>query len=395
MAVACASMTSHAIVTQANVPLEWPEPIQRVQLLAESGVSELPAQYVRPECERAVGSEDLEELQIPLIDISGLDDEKQRKMVLAEIGHACEECGFFQVINHGIPVSLLRKTILVARQFFDLPLEEKQAYANNPLTYEGYGSRLGIEKGAILDWGDYFFFHILPTSIRDPSKWPTKPTFWRETMDEYSQHLAKLGYKMLDAISTTLEVSPDAFQESFGDHINLAFRVNFYPPCPQPDLTLGLAAHSDPGGLTILLQDEHVSGLQVRRHGKWVPVKPTPGGLIVNLGDQIQIMSNGIYKSVEHRAVVNRDQDRVSIAAFFSPSNEKEVGPMKELVSASRPARYTPMTFKEYRSFIRRSGTQGKHVVDSVTSNANIKTRRQCSSLSRAPSLSLSLQQQS
>eukprot|EP00250_Pteridium_aquilinum_P000377 c10411_g1_i1 orf=79-1242(+) len=368
MAVACASMTSPAIVTQANVPLEWPEPIQRVQLLAESGVRELPAQYVRPECERALESESLEELEIPVIDISGLEDDKKRKLVLAEMGHACEECGFFQVVNHGIPLSLLQRTLLVARQFFDLPLEEKQAYANNPLTYEGYGSRLGIEKGAILDWGDYFFFHVLPTAIRDPSKWPTKPTLWRETMDECSQHLAKLGYRMLEAISTTLDVPANALKESFGEDTHLAFRVNFYPPCPQPDLTLGLSSHSDPGGLTILLQDEHVTGLQVRRNGKWVPVKPIPGGLIVNLGDQIQIMSNGIYKSVEHRAVVNRDEYRVSIAAFFNPSNERAIGPIKELVSPTHPPRYEPMTFKEYRSFIRRNGTQGKQIVESVSS---------------------------
>ncbi|MCO5561087.1 hypothetical protein L7F22_014708 [Adiantum nelumboides] len=390
MAVACAAMASPAIVTQANVPLEWPEPIQRVQLLAESGVSELPTQYVRPESERVDDIEFIDELEIPLIDISGLDDDKRRKLVLAEIGHACEECGFFQVTNHGIPLSLLQRTLLVAKQFFDLPLDEKQAYANNPLTYEGYGSRLGVEKGAILDWGDYFFFHVLPTSIRDPSKWPTRPTLWRETMDEYSQHLAKLGYKMLEAISTTLDVSPNTLKESFGDHINLALRVNFYPSCPQPNLTLGLSAHSDPGGLTILLQDEQVSGLQVRRHGKWVPVKPTPGGLIVNLGDQIQIMSNGIYKSVEHRAVVNRDKQRVSIAAFFNPSNEQEVGPIRELVSPKHPARYMPMTFKEYRSFIRRSGTQGKQFVDSVTSSP-IETPRQCSSLCPPPPPPLAL----
>lgn len=108
-------------------------------------------------------------------------------------------------------------------------------------------------------------------------------------MDECSQHIAKLGYKMLEAISTTLEVSPNALKESFGEDAQLAFRVNFYPPCPQPDLTFGLSSHSDPGGLTILLQDEHVSGLQVRRDGRWVPVKPIPGGLVVNLGDQIQV----------------------------------------------------------------------------------------------------------
>lgn len=237
------------------------------------------------------------------------------------------------------------------------------------MTYEGYGSRLGVEKGAVLDWGDYFYLNILPTCVRDPTKWPTRPTLWRETMDEYSQQVAKLSQKLLAAISCTLDASPDALKEAFGEEKSeLSIRVNFYPPCPQPDLTLGLSAHSDPGGLTLLLQDESVEGLQVRYEGRWVTVKPVPGSLVANLGDQIQILSNGIYKSVEHRAIVNREKQRVSIAAFNNPSNEQVVGPLKEIVNKATPARYQRMSFKEYRSFIRRSGTKGKETVESMSS---------------------------
>ncbi|KAH7440939.1 hypothetical protein KP509_03G016900 [Ceratopteris richardii] len=290
-------------------------------------------------------------------------------MVLAEIANAFEQYGFFQVVNHGIPSSILHNTLSAGKQFFDLPAHEKQKYANNPLTYEGYGSRIGVQKGAILDWGDYFYFHVLPASIRDPSKWPRKPVSWRETMEEYSKHLSKLAESLLCAMSMTLGLAPQGLRQSFGGDINLSLRINFYPPCPQPNLTLGLSAHSDPGGLTILMQDDEIPGLQVRYDGNWIRVKPAPGGLTVNLGDQIQIMTNGIYKSIEHRVVVNQHKERVSVAAFFSPGNDTNVGPMMELTSPDRPAKYPKMSFKEYRSFIRRRGTQGKQVLQSMESS--------------------------
>lgn len=349
-------------------PLDWPEPIQRVQILAESGLSVLPSQYIRPESERPCEKLVDPEVEIPQINLSGLEDENQRKFILAEIAHACEEWGFFQIVNHGVGLPLLQRMLLVAKQFFELPPDEKQAYANDPITYEGYGSRLGIQKGAILDWNDYFFLHILPSSTRDTTKWPTRPILWRDTVDEYSQQIAQLSQKLLAAISSTLDVRPSALYEAFGNKdTELSIRVNLYPPCPQPGLTLGLAPHSDPGGITILLQDESVDGLQVRHDGSWITVKPVRGGLIVNLGDQIQIMSNGIYKSVEHRAIAQREKQRVSIAAFCNPANDGLVAPLKELVKDGTSARYQAMTFKEYRSSIRRIGAKGKYTVESIS----------------------------
>lgn len=160
---------------------DWPEPIQRVQCLAESGISELPPRYVRPENERPtiIDNHDAEPvISIPVVDLSGLEG-PDRQETARKISDACKNWGFFQVVNHGVPVSLIHRAREVSRQFFYLPLEEKQVYANSPKTYEGYGSRLGIEKGAILDWGDYFFQHFLPLNLKDVNKWPAKPTAYR------------------------------------------------------------------------------------------------------------------------------------------------------------------------------------------------------------------------
>lgn len=116
----------------------------------------------------------------------------------------------------------------------------------------------------------------------------------RETTQEYSAELVKLCKILMRALSIALGLEAERLQEEFGseDEIDMHLRVNYYPKCPQPDLTLGLSSHSDPGGLTVLLADECVAGLQVTKDGKWVTVKPAPNALIVNVGDQIQV---GIY----------------------------------------------------------------------------------------------------
>ncbi|PKI39553.1 hypothetical protein CRG98_040023 [Punica granatum] len=257
----------------------------------------------------------------------------------------------------------------VWREFFHLPMELKQAYANSPKTYEGYGSRLGVEKGAILDWSDYYFLHYLPLCLKDYNKWPALPASCREVINEYGKQLVMLAGRLMKILSVNLGLGEDYLQNAFGgEDIGACLRVNFYPKCPQPDLTLGLSSHSDPGGMTLLLPDNHVPGLQVRKDGNWITVKPAPHAFIVNIGDQIQILSNAIYKSVEHRVIVNSSKERVSLAFFYNPKSDIPIGPAKELVTPGNPAPYTPMTFDQYRLFIRTMGPQGKSHVDSLMS---------------------------
>lgn len=96
----------------------------------------------------------------------------------------------------------------------------------------------------------------------------------------------------MKVLSLNLGLEEDYLQNAFGgENIGACLRVNFYPKCPQPDLTLGLSSHSDPGGMTLLLPDDHVTGLQVRKDNHWITVKPAPHAFIVNIGDQIQVFS--------------------------------------------------------------------------------------------------------
>lgn len=110
----------------------------------------------------------------------------------------------------------------------------------------------------------------------------------REKTKEYCGALAKMVEVVKRAISVALGVEEGFVKAAFGEAA-ATMRVNYYPKCPQPELTLGLSPHSDPGGLTFLLSDEHVKGLQVLHAGEWVTVDPVPGGIIVNIGDQIQV----------------------------------------------------------------------------------------------------------
>lgn len=109
-------------------------------------------------------------------------------------------------------------------------------------------------------------------------------------IEEYSRQLVKFGGDLMKVFSTNLGLSEEYLQNAFGgENVGACLRVNFYPKCPQPDLTLGLSSHSDPGGITILLPDQNVAGLQVRKNNSWITVKPAAHAFIVNIGDQIQV----------------------------------------------------------------------------------------------------------
>lgn len=170
---------------------DWPEPVIRVQALAESGLTTIPERFIKPKSQRVTKStthdnssshtHHHENINIPIIDMKHINDrdKRVREEALRLMSEACKEWGFFQVVNHGVSHELMKGAREVWREFFHQPLEVKEVYANSPLTYEGYGSRLGVNKGAILDWSDYFFLHYMPCSLRDQAKWPALPTSLR------------------------------------------------------------------------------------------------------------------------------------------------------------------------------------------------------------------------
>jgi isopenicillin N synthase-like dioxygenase len=169
----------------------------------------------------------------------------------------------------------------------------------------------------------------------------------RETEEEYVQEQDKLCKHLMELISVSLGLNPSYLKDFFGEDYQQTFLMNHYPPCLEATPTVSLQKHSDFSGITILMQD--LAGLQFNKDGEWVWVEPIPDAYVVNLGDQIEIMTNGLYKSPEHRAMFN-SAERFSIGFFASPPDTKVVGPIPELVTESHPIRYKSRTYAQYRT---------------------------------------------
>ncbi|KAJ4732172.1 2-oxoglutarate (2OG) and Fe(II)-dependent oxygenase superfamily protein [Rhynchospora pubera] len=302
----------------------------------------LPENYIRPESQRPRLSEVVTDTNIPIIDLSS----PNKSLIISQIANACEKYGFFQVVNHGITEEMLRKVMGIGKEFFKLPPEEKaKLYSDDPAKKMRLSTSFNVRKETVHNWRDYLRLHCYPLEEFVPD-WPSKPELFKEIMSTYCTQVRQLGFRLFGYISEGLGLETDYIENVLGEQ-EQHLAVNYYPQCPEPELTYGLPAHTDPNALTILLQDQQVSGLQVLKEGKWIAVDPVPWAFTINIGDQLQALSNGRYRSVWHRAVVNSNKERMSIASFLCPCNSALICPPKKLTEKS-PAIYRSYTYDEY-----------------------------------------------
>ncbi|GLJ27814.1 hypothetical protein SUGI_0545880 [Cryptomeria japonica] len=329
-----------------------------VQELTSQNLQSLPERYIRSEKERP-NTFPPRHLDIPIIDMGMFlrDSDLCRQKELEKLGTACQQWGFFQAVNHGIPLSLTERMKVIVREFIQLPLEEKLKYKIQEI--EGYGQSFVASDDQILDWADIMSLTTQPTENKKMDFWPTKASDFIETVDQYALEIQKFGNTVLCLLSENAGLKPDHFTNMSGKMTQF-MRMNYYPPCPRPDLVLGVSPHSDTGCLTVLLQDDETVGLQICKDGEWVPVQPIPGALVINIGDMLEVISNGIFNSIEHRAVTNMDSDRISIAMFCAPSGETEVGPAPELIDELHPCKYRKFIRQEYMQHYFSSRLDGK-----------------------------------
>lgn len=350
------------------------EPMVRVQALAEAGLSHVPPQYIqsppnRPQLNTPSSTSNHETVP-PVIDLSEFDP-TCRDSVRELIGRACREWGAFHVTNHGVPASLLDHVKTAGLTFFNhCPLPEKLKYSCDQTSFasQGYGSKMLLpdQNGIVLDWRDYFDHHTFPLFRRDPSRWPHFPADYRDTVGRYADQMKALAQKLLGLISESLGLRSSCIEEAVGElHQNIT--ISYYPPCPQPDLTLGLQPHSDMGVITLLIQD-HVGGLQLLKDNHWVTVHPLSDAILIILADQTEILTNGKYKSAQHRAITNATQVRLSVATFHDPAKAVKISPASELVSESSP-RYREVLYGDYVSSWYTKGPDGKRNISSLLFN--------------------------
>lgn len=169
---------------------------------------------------------------------------------------------------------------------------------------------------------------------------------FKETVEEYSREICRMCEEIFGNLSVLMGMKEERLNELHQD-IKLAMRMNCYPPYPTPDLVLGISPHSDGGSITILLQDDHITALQINHQGHWIPVKPLPGVFVVDFGDTLEVWSNGRHKSDQHRAVTSESRARISIAMFVAPHDEAEMGPLEPMLRDA-PAMYRSIKCIDY-----------------------------------------------
>ena len=284
---------------------------------------------------------------VPVIDIAELDSPAS----LAAIDSACRDWGFFQVTGHGIEPALLRNIFEVSREFFAQPAEEKRLIrrdADNPWGY--YDKELTKNQQ---DWKEIYDFGPANDDTLKP-RWPSGQLRLRfePIVRAYYANCRTLALRLLSTMASNLGVDASYLARDFAAAHTSFLRLDYYPQCTlaaSAERLFGVGEHTDAGALTLLLQDDQ-PGLEVCRDGRWHLVEPTPGALVINVGDMIQVWSNDRYRAALHRVVTNPSGDRYSVPFFLSPSYETTYAPLPTTVTPERPARYRPIQWREFRT---------------------------------------------
>ncbi|EXC14805.1 Protein SRG1 [Morus notabilis] len=243
--------------------------------------------------------------EVPVINLSLLS--KGNKEELMKLDLACKEWGFFQAIKNA------------SAEFFALPLEEKNNISMPPDDVQGYGHAYVVSEEQTLDWSDALMMLVYPSRFRKLRFWPTEPKGYKQTIETYSTEVKKVAVELLGSLSLIMGMEKGALLELHKE-LGQALRVNYYPPCRMPDSVLGISPHSDAGTITILMQEDDVVGLQILHRGGWVPVNPLPNSLVVNVGDIIEILSNGKYKKYRAQSCDKPQQNKVRYGDYLRQS---------------------------------------------------------------------------
>ncbi|KAF5752778.1 protein SRG1-like [Tripterygium wilfordii] len=278
---------------------------------------------------------------LPILDMKQLESGSE----LQKLHLACKDWGFFQVVNHGVSCSLMEKLRYEIEEFYKLPMEEKVKYKMRPADLEGFVN-VARREGK-LDWGDGFYMTTNPITRRKPYLFPELPSSLRNTLERYITELQELGMRLLGVMARALKIEREEVVELFEDGMQ-SVRMTYYPKCPQPELVMGFTPHSDATGITILNQLNGVDGLEIMKDGVWIPVNFQPDAFVVNVGDILEILSNGIYSSIEHRAMVNSMKERISIAFFMNPKFEADIGPISSLINSQNPPLFKKIGIEQY-----------------------------------------------
>ncbi|KAK4786861.1 hypothetical protein SAY86_010694 [Trapa natans] len=288
---------------------------------------------------------------IPLVDLSKPDS---RHLIVK----ACEEFGFFKVVNHGVPPEFISEIESQALSFFSLPMSDKEKAG--PADPFGYGNKnigangdVGSVEYLLLKTDHSFNFHKL---LQTPEK-------FRSALKDYISAVRKMACEILELMADGLKIQQrNALSKLLMDEqSDSVFRLNYYPPCPMLDEAsvnggegsrIGFGEHTDPQIISVL-RSNNTSGLQIStRDGSWISVPPDHTSYFINVGDSLQVMTNGRFRSVRHRVLLanNNWRPRVSMIYFGGPPLSEKIIPLPSLVKGKEESLYEEFTWFEYKS---------------------------------------------
>ncbi|KAM7260696.1 hypothetical protein ACFE04_011369 [Oxalis oulophora] len=284
---------------------------------------------------------------IPEIDLS----KPESKYLIVK---ACEEFGFFKVISHGIPMELISKLESEANDFFSLSLFDKQKAAGGLPTPFGYGNK-NIGQCGDSGWVEY----LLLTTKLDSDSHNFLSVFgeeFRGALNDYMSQVKRLGCEIMELMAEGLGIEQkNVFSKLLMDEqSDSVFRLNHYPPCPDhnevdDDNLIGFGEHTDPQIISVL-RSNNTSGLQISlTEGTWISIPPDHTSFFINVGDSLQVMTNGRFKSVKHRVLSNRLKPRLSMIYFGGPPLNEKIAPLPSLMDGEQKSLYKEFTWFEYK----------------------------------------------
>lgn len=298
--------------------------------------------------------------EMPILDLTALNNGGDLKPVAEKMRHACVTTGFFYVANHGIPENIVSGVFEATRRYFDLPIEQRMPHRMDEKYRRGFMPQ-GINQhpGFAPDLKESYEIGVdLPVTDPDvaadlplhgPNRWPADCPWLREASEAYFEQAQALGRRLLKVCAVSLDMPEDYFLQ-FCTKPMVQMRLFHYPPQePMSDeKAFGVAPHTDYGMVTLLLQDP-IGGLELKkRDGEWVSAPYVPGTLVINIGDLFQRWTNDVYASNQHRVVNRTGKERYSIPMFFNLDYRTLISCLPTCQSADNPPKYQPITSGDY-----------------------------------------------
>lgn len=310
---------------------------------------------------------------LPVVDVSALVGRPgpPPSQVAGEIGRACRDSGFFYVIGHGVPAALLSRLDTAARRFFSLPSAGKMEIA---MRHGGSAWRGYFPVGAELTSGRpdrkeglYFGEELAPDDPRvragvplhGPNLFPRQVPELRDAVLEYLNALTATGQAVLRGVALSLDLDADYFETGYTSDPTILFRIFHYPPSPPDSDDWGVGEHTDYGLLTLLAQDTN-GGLQVHSATGWIDAPPIPGAFVCNIGDMLDRLTAGWYRSTPHRVRNLSGRDRLSFPFFLDPNFTAEIPPLPSPTATGHP-RWDGQDLQAF------TGTYGDYLIGKVS----------------------------